>query len=75
MFSTWNAPTWDDFNVKIWIECSENKEQTKDKQIVDSPIVTENSGEDVGRDESERYEDRVVREAYKIEVWRIATGL
>lgn len=75
MFSTWNALAWDDLNVKIWVECSENKEQTEDKQIVDSSIVTENSGEDVGRDESERNEDRVVREAYKIEVWRIAAGL
>lgn len=64
MFSTWNALTWDDINVKIWVECTENKEQAEDKQIVDSSIVTENSGEDVGRDESERYEDRVVREAY-----------
>jgi len=52
MLTTRNALALDDINIKIWIERTEDKEQTKDKQIIDSPIVTENSVENVRRDES-----------------------
>lgn len=52
MFTTRNALTRDNIDIEIWIERTENKEQTKDKQIIDSPIATENSVENVRRDES-----------------------
>lgn len=75
MFTTRNALTWDDIDIKIWIERTENKEQAKDKQIIDSPIVTENSVENVRRDESARYEDRFTIKTYKIEIWRVVARL
>lgn len=75
MFTTRNALTRDNINIKIWIERTENKEQAKDKQIIDSPIVTEDSVENVRRDESERYEDRFAIKTYKIEIWRLVARL
>jgi len=75
MLTTRNALTRNDINIEIWIERSENKEQTKDKQIIDSSIVTENSVENVRRDESERYEDRFAIKTYKIEIWRLVARL